>query len=94
MHQRFSLQRTLARTAIGIASGSLLLGSGCDPTVRSAILTGFQQLSTALVNAIFLSIEGSTDTTTTGTGTSTSGNTSTTDTTGGTTDTQSTGTSN
>ncbi len=51
--------RTLMALALG---GSALQLSGCDPNVRAALLGGLQQttqsLSTALISAFFLSLQG------------------------------------
>jgi hypothetical protein len=41
-----------------LASGAFAfgVGSGCDPTVRTTVLSGFQGLATALVTAVFQAI--------------------------------------
>jgi hypothetical protein len=60
-------------------SGSTFVLSGCDPSVSSIVLTGFQNLSTTFVDAFFTMLssqvtgsQGTTTGTTTGTtGTST-----------------------
>jgi len=68
-----SLRTRLLRTAMTLAvGGSVFQLSGCDPTVRSTLLTGLQttttSLSTALISAFFLNLQdddGDTTTTTT-----------------------------
>ena len=59
--------RVLRKIAIGFfASGTLFVASGCDPTVRSTVLDGFNALANTLVDAVFQNIAAnSTDTTTT-----------------------------
>ena len=57
-----SLRTRLLRTAMTLAvGGSAFQLSGCDPTVRSTLLSGLQSttnsLSTALISAFFLSLE-------------------------------------
>ena len=71
-------QRVLRQAVILLGTGGLLfgVGSGCDPTVRTTVLGGFQQLATTLVTAGFLILQNQQNTSTTGTTTgSTSGST-------------------
>ena len=50
--------RYLRKALMLLTTGSFALGggSGCDPTVRSTVLSGFQGLATSLVTAFFQGI--------------------------------------
>lgn len=72
------LRTRLLRTAMTLAvGGSIFQLSGCDPAVRTQLLTGLEttttSLSTALISAFFLSLQD--DSTTTGTNLTTTGGT-------------------
>ncbi len=59
---RKNFRRRFVRAAMALAvGGSAFQLSGCDPAVRGALLTGLQQtttsLSNALITAFFLSID-------------------------------------
>jgi hypothetical protein len=59
---RKSVRARLARfAALAAVGGSAFQLSGCDPAVRDALLTGLEQtttsLSNALISAYFLSLE-------------------------------------
>ena len=61
-----SLRVRFVRMAMALAvGGSAFQLSGCDPEVRSALLTGLesttQTLSSALITAYFLSLDDSND---------------------------------
>lgn len=71
-----SLRTRLLRTAMVLAvGGSAFQLSGCDPAVRTTLLTGLQtttnSLLTALTSAYFLSLQNNNSTT--GTGLTTTG---------------------
>jgi len=71
-----SVRTRLLRTAMALAiGGSVFQLSGCDPAVRSTLLTGLQttttSLSSALISAFFLSLQDNSSTT--GTGLTTTG---------------------
>ncbi len=59
--------RFLRKTLFLLSAGAFAcgVGSGCDPTVRSTVLSGFQGLATSLVTAFFQGIaaDDSTDAT-------------------------------
>lgn len=63
--------RALRKTMFLLGTGAFALGVGssCDPTVRTTVLSGFQGLATSLVTAVFQNIaiddSGTTGTTTT-----------------------------
>ncbi len=66
-----SLRSRFMRFATAIAvGGSAFQLSGCDPAVRDTLLGGLesttQSLSTALISALFLSLDDGNDLTTTG----------------------------
>ncbi len=69
MNKRGIWKRTVRATTILAMGGSAFQLSGCDPEVRSTLLSGLQAtttgLSTALISAFFLSLA---DDETTGTG--------------------------
>ena len=70
-----SLRTRLLRTAMTLAvGGSAFQLSGCDPAVRTQLLTGLQttstSLSSALISAFFLSLQ---DDSTSGGGLTTTG---------------------
>jgi len=49
--------RILRKVAILVcAGGTLFVASGCDPTVRSTVLDGFNALTNTLVDAFFQNI--------------------------------------
>jgi len=57
-----TLRKRLLRTAMTLAvGGSAFQLSGCDPAIRSTLLSGLQSttnsLSSALISAFFLSLE-------------------------------------
>lgn len=58
MSKGFSTQRALRKALLLLATGGLALqvASGCDPTVRTTVLSGFQGLATSLVTAVFQAI--------------------------------------
>ncbi len=65
-----SLQRRFMRFATVLAVGGTAFQlSGCDPAVRTTLLNGLQtttqSLSTALISALFLSLDDGNDLTTT-----------------------------
>lgn len=68
------LERLCLRLAIVAAGGSIFALDGCDPTVKSTILTGLETASTGLadtfIQAFFLKL-ATDDTTGTGTTTTT-----------------------
>lgn len=60
-----SLSQRLKRAAVVLAmGGSMFQLSGCDPLVRTTLLTGIesttQTLSSALISALFLSLQNNT----------------------------------
>ncbi len=59
---RYRLVRIVAAVAVG---GSAFQLSGCDPAVRSSLLTGLeattQSLSQTLIGAFFISLEDDSD---------------------------------
>ena len=60
MNKRSVWQRFVRATTILAVGGSAFQLSGCDPEVRNVLLTGLQStttgLSTALIQAFFLSL--------------------------------------
>ncbi|MFQ5591732.1 MAG: hypothetical protein ACE5HE_11250 [Phycisphaerae bacterium] len=66
-NHRVRLVRLVTAVAVG---GSAFQLSGCDPAVRTTLLTGLettsQSLSNALISAFFLSLQDDTTTDTTG----------------------------
>ena len=60
MNKRSVWKRAVRATTILAMGGSAFQLSGCDPDVRSTLLTGLQQtstgLSSALISAFFLSL--------------------------------------
>jgi hypothetical protein len=75
MSQGFSAYRIFRKALVLIATGGFAfgVGSGCDDTVRTTVLSGFQGLATSLVTAVFqaISINDSSSTSSTNTTTST-----------------------
>ncbi|MCI5151326.1 MAG: hypothetical protein D3916_18410, partial [Candidatus Electrothrix sp. MAN1_4] len=62
-----TLRERLTRFAMAVAiGGSAFQLSGCDPTVRDALLTGLetttQSLSSTIISAFFLSLDDESDT--------------------------------
>ncbi len=70
MNKRSIWNRALRATTILALGGSAFQLSGCDPEVRSTLLTGLQEtttgLSTTLISAFFLSLADSNSTDTGG----------------------------
>ena len=58
--------RAFRKTLLLLGSGAFALqvASGCDPTVRTTVLSGFQGLATSLVTAAFHGIAASSTTST------------------------------
>ena len=64
--KRQSIRSRLVRTAMAISiGGSVFAFSGCDPAVRTTLLTGLetttQTLSQALISAFFLTLQNDDD---------------------------------
>ena len=70
--------RALRKTLLLLGAGAFAfqVASGCDPTVRTTVLSGFQGLATSLVTAFFQGI-AATDTSSTSNSSSNSTSTST-----------------
>ena len=49
-------RRVLRRVTFALATGSFTfaVASGCDPQVRTTVLSGFQDLATTFVDAFFM----------------------------------------
>jgi hypothetical protein len=69
MQKNSFAKRFLRLAMVTAVGGSVFQIGGCDPAVRGALLTGLQQttssLSNALITAFFLSLEEDETTTTT-----------------------------
>jgi hypothetical protein len=51
-------QRVHKKVCLIFTSGIILpLLSGCDPTVQTAVLGGFEELANALIGAVFLQLQ-------------------------------------